>query len=148
MHPTAPPIFMNASPQMSKRAVQRAVQVRHLPKGTHKYFRRALALAGAGSQSKWLLTQIRQFIRQQQERFGEDLFEVLTDEERDLLEIIRSGAAELQHIAEESMLPERRVTAILCDLVERGLVEKRKKGGKTERARGAVIEMYFVKEGK
>ena len=44
------------------------------------------------------------------------------------------------------MLPERRVTAIVADLVDRGFVERRKKGGKTERARGAVIDLYFVAE--
>jgi hypothetical protein len=129
------------SPQMGK-----AVRVLNLPKGTHKLFRRALAIAGAGSQSKWLLTQIRQFVRQQQQKFGEDLFQVLTAEEKDLLEIIASVAAEIQHIAEESMLPEKQVAKIIADLVDRGLVEERAKGGKTDQARGAKIKLYFVKE--
>ena len=70
------------------------VRILGVPKTTQKLFQRALALAGAGSQSKWLLTQIRRFVRQQQQKFGEDLFRVLTDEERDIIEIIASGAAE------------------------------------------------------
>jgi hypothetical protein len=122
----------------------KAVRVINVPKGTHKLFRRALALAGAGSQSRWLLTQIRRFIREQENKFGEDLFNVLTDEEKDILSIIESGAAELQHIAEESLLPEKQVAKIITDLIDRGFVEERVKGGKTDQARGAKIKLYFV----
>jgi len=124
----------------------KAVRVINVPKGTHKLFRRALALSGAGPQSKWLLTQIRQFVRQQQQKFGEDLFKVLTAEEQDLLEIISSGAAELEQIVEESLLPERTVLRMLADLIDRGFIEQRPKGGKTDKARGAKIPLYFVKE--
>jgi hypothetical protein len=123
-----------------------AVRILGVPKTTHKRFRRALALAGAGSQSRWLLTQIRRFIKEQEGKFGEDLFIVLTDEEKDLLEIIASGAAELQHIAEESLLPEKQVAKLVADLVDRGFVEERFKGGKTNQARGARIKMFFVKK--
>jgi hypothetical protein len=123
-----------------------AVRILGIPKGTHRRFRRALALSGAGSQSKWLMTKIRQFILEQQEKFGEDLFRVLSDEEKGIIEIIASGASELQHIAEESILPEKYVQTILTDLVDRDLVEERYKGGKTEQARGAKIKLYFVKK--
>jgi hypothetical protein len=123
-----------------------AVRILGVPKKTHKRFRRALAVAGAGSQSQWLMAQIRRFIREQEGKFGEDLFLVLTDEEKDLLEIIGSGAAELQHIAEESLLPEKQVAKLIADLVDRGFVEERFKGGKTEQARGAKIKLYFVKK--
>ena len=123
-----------------------AVRIFGVPKNTHKRFRRALALAGAGSQSKWLLTQIRRFIREQETRFGDDLFNVLTEEEKDILSIVGSGASELQHIAEESLLPEKQVLNLLSELIERGFIEERAKGGKTDQARGAKIKMYFVKE--
>ncbi len=115
-----------------------------LPKNTHRLFRRALALSGAGSQSKWLSIQVRRLIREQQEKFGEDLLQVLTLEEKDILDVIASGAAELGQIIEETLQPERRVHQLLNDLIERGYLEVRKKGGKTEQARGAVIRMYFV----
>jgi hypothetical protein len=44
------------------------------------------------------------------------------------------------------MLPAARVEAILADLVARGLLEIRKQGGKTEAARGARRNLYFVTE--
>ena len=123
-----------------------AVRIAGLPKSTHKLFKRALAVSGAGSQSRWLSTQIRKFIREQQEKCGDDLFKVLTVEEQDIISIIQSGAAEIQQITEESLLHEQRVRQLLADLVERGILETRKKGGKTAVARGAVIDLYFVVE--
>lgn len=122
------------------------IRIQGVPKHIHGQFRRALALAGAGSQSKWILTQIRQFVRQQQEKFGEDLFHVLTAEEKDLLDVIASGAAELPQIIEESMLPEKQVITMLTELKDRGFIEERPKGGKTDQARGAKIKLYFVVE--
>jgi hypothetical protein len=114
-----------------------------LPEPLRRQFKRALQLAGS-NQSKWLFVQVRQLIRAQKERYGEDLFQVLTEEERDLLAVIISGAAEVQHIAEESLLPVARVEVLLKDLVNRGIIEKAKKGGKTDQARGARIDLYFV----
>jgi hypothetical protein len=124
----------------------KAVKLMNVPKRTHRLFRRALTITGAGSQSSWLLTKIRQYVREQQEKFGNDLFQVLTEEEKDILEIVASGAAELQHIAEESMLPEKHIEMILAELVDCGRVEERYKGGKTDHARGAKIKLYFVKK--
>jgi hypothetical protein len=122
----------------------KAVKILNLPKPIREQFIRALALSGAGSQSSWIYAQIRRFIRQQQEQFGEDLFQVLTAEERDLINVIESGAAEIQHIAQESLLPLYQVERLLNDLIARGIVETQKKGGKTDGARGARIDLYFV----
>jgi len=107
-------------------------------------FRRSLALSGAGSQSQWLSGQVRRLIREQQEIHGEDLLRVLTIEETEIVSVIRSGAAEFPQIVEESMIAESRVRVILDDLVDRGIVQERKKGGKTDKARGAAIALYFA----
>jgi len=131
---------------LTSQPMNKAVRILGLSKPTHKLFKRALALSGAGSQSKWLDAQVRKFIRAQQERFGPNLFQALTEEEQDIISIIESGAAEIQQIAEESLLHEQRVRQLLADLVERGILEIRKKGGKTAVARGAVIDLYFVVE--
>jgi DNA replication initiation complex subunit (GINS family) len=125
-----------------------AVRIAGLDKRTQIMFRRSLALLGAGSQSKWLQTRIRLFIRQAQERFGDDLFEVLTEEERQILEVIASGAAEIQHICEETLLQRQQAERLIHELCERGLLMERKKGGKTEQARGAKVSLYFVIERK
>lgn len=125
---------------------RKAVHVRDLPKQTHEMFARAIELAGAGSQARWLSTQIRLFIREQQERFGADLFAVLTADEQQVLNVIRDGAAELQQIAEETLLTEAKVMKILERLERRKRIEARKKGGKTDAARGAVVTLYFIAE--
>lgn len=121
-----------------------AVRILGLPKSVHRLFRRSLQLAGAGSQSQWLATQIRRHIREQQEIHGENLLQVLTAEEADIVALIRSGAAEFPQIVEESLMTERRVRELVDDLVERGIVHERRKGGKTDGARGAVIKLYFA----
>lgn len=126
----------------------KAVRVINLDRNLQRLFRRAVTLSGVGSQSKWISSQIRRLIREQQERFGEDLFEQLTAEEKDVYDVVTSGAAEIQHIVSESLLPKSRVIAILADLIERGYIRESKKGGKTEQARGAVIKLYFPKENK
>ncbi|HKX30643.1 MAG TPA: hypothetical protein VJ302_23340 [Blastocatellia bacterium] len=125
--------------------IRKAVKLVNVPKPTHRLFRRALTLSGAGPQSRWLLAKMRQFIRETQREYGEDLFTVLTAEEDDLLRIISSGAAELLHIVEESMLPEKRVESMIADLIDRGFIDVRKRGG-TEKARGASVKLYFVTE--
>lgn len=121
-----------------------AVRILGLPRRLHRLFRRSLQLSGAGSQSQWLSGQVRRLIREQQEIHGEDLLRVLTIEETEIIAVIRSGAAEFPQIVEESMLAESRVRAILDDLVDRGIVQERKKGGKTDGARGAAITLYFA----
>lgn len=123
-----------------------SVRILGLPKHLHRLFRRSLDLAGAGSQSQFLYSVVRRTIREQQEIHGEDLLRVLTAEEEDLLSVIRSGAAEFPQIVRESLMAERRVRELVNDLVERGIIEERKKGGKTEGARGAAITLYFVSE--
>jgi DNA-binding MarR family transcriptional regulator len=111
----------------------------------HALFVRALELAGSGSQSQWLLSQVRRFIREQRERFGEDLFAVLTSEEADVIAVIENGAAEFAQIVQESLVPEARVSKILESLIERNLVVKRFKGA-PDKARGAKVELYFVRQ--
>ena len=121
-----------------------AVRILGLPRRLHRLFRRSLALSGAGSQSQWLSGQVRRLIREQQEIHGDDLLRVLTIEETEIVTVIRSGAAEFPQIVEESMLAESRVRTILDDLVDRGIVQERKKGGKTDGARGAAVKLYFA----
>lgn len=128
--------------------MRKAVKVINLPAGTQRLFRRSLALHGASSQSQWLSAQIRRLILEAKLKFGEDLFAVLTPDEQCLMEVIRSGAAEMQQIIEESLLTEAKVRRVLDELLKRRLIEEKRKGGKTEGARGAVIKMYFVREAK
>lgn len=125
---------------------KRWVYIAGLPRTTREQFSRALELAGAGSQAQWLATAIRRFIREQQERFGQDLFAVLTAEEQQVLDVIASGAAELPHIIDETLLPQARVERALANLERRRLVEARRKGGKTDGARGAVVTLYVALE--
>lgn len=122
------------------------VKILGLPKSLHRSFRRALALSGAGSQSQWLHAQVRRLIREQQELHGDNLLRVLTSEESEIVSAIQSGAAEFPQIVEESMIAEHRVRAIIDDLVERGIVQERRKGGKTDGARGAAVKLYFAEK--
>jgi hypothetical protein len=116
-----------------------------LPQSIRKKFGRALRLSGAGSQSKWLLVQINRFIRQQELKHG-DLMLAFTADEQWLVEVVASGAAEPQHIAEESGFALVAVERLLADLVERGVIEIRRQGGKTDAARGARRPLYFLTE--
>lgn len=118
------------------------VRIQSLPKNLQVKFRRAVALSGC-SQSAWLSAAIRRFIREQEEKHGNLLF-VLTPDEQDAIKAINSGCAEAQQIAQEITLSHKRTEAVLADLVERGILEIRRKGGKTEQARGAVTKLYFV----
>lgn len=122
------------------------LRIAGLPRQIRRPFRRALQLAGVESQTQWLYMQIRRTIREQQEIHGQDLFQAITIEESEVIRVVRSGAAELPHIIDESMIPPRRVEQILADLVDRGIIEERRRGGKSEAARGATVTMYFVKD--
>jgi hypothetical protein len=122
----------------------RSVQIRGLSRQLHNEFRRAVALEGS-SMSQWLAGRVRQFVRSQKQKHG-DLFSVLTPEEQCIVETIEDGAAELDYIVAETMIHVRRVEVIIADLVERGILEPRQKGGKTDKARGAKITLYFVTE--
>jgi hypothetical protein len=108
-----------------------------------KKFNRALDLAGAGSQSQWLLTMINRFIRQAEIKHG-DLLLALTAEEQWVVEVIASGAAEPEQIAQETGFEMAVAMRVLADLVERDILEIRRQGGKTEQARGARRPLYFV----
>lgn len=122
-----------------------SLKLRGLSSSTRKKFIRALRLANAGSQSKWLLVQINRFIRQQEEKHGDLMFALTADEEF-IVEVVGSGAAEAEHIAEETGFSLGAVERLLAELVARGVLETRKQGGKTECARGARRDLYFVSE--
>src|SRR5262245_47605434 len=122
----------------------RSVQIRGLSAQLHNEFRRAVAIDGC-SQSEWLINKVRQFVRAQRRKYG-DLFSILTPDEQSIIEVIDDGAAEFEHIRDETMIPARRVEQVLAALVERGIVEPRSKGGKTDKARGAKITLYFLSE--
>jgi hypothetical protein len=122
-----------------------SLRVRGLSSHIRKKFSRALRLSGVGSQSKWLLVQINRFIRQQEAKHG-DLMLALTVDEQWLVEVVASGAAEPEHIAEETGFAPAVVERLLADLVDRGVLEIRKQGGKTDQARGARRTLYFVSE--
>ena len=119
------------------------VKIHGLSPKTRKKFNRALRLRGEGPQSKWLLTQINRYIRETELKYG-DLMLALTPEEKWVIEIIEDGAAEVEQIAEETGITIIAVERILEDLIERGIVEMRRQGGKTEQARGARRPLYFI----
>jgi hypothetical protein len=119
------------------------LKIHGLSPKTRKKFSRALRLAGQGSQSRWLLTMINRFIRQQEAKHG-DLLLALTAEEQWVVEVVASGAAEAQQIAEETGFDAEAVAELLDDLVDRGVLEIRRQGGKTDAARGARRPLYFV----
>jgi DNA-binding MarR family transcriptional regulator len=124
----------------------RAVQIANLSQPTRRKFARALHLLGKGSQSAWLSVQVRRVIREAAIQFGEGFEQThLTEEEQFVCEVIADGAAEIGEIARESMIHEQRVRAILKRLLEYGWIEERRKGGKTDAARGATIKLYFPK---
>lgn len=116
-----------------------------LPHRLRSKFARALALSNAGSQSAWLLTQINRFIKEQEAKHG-DLLLALTAEEKWLVEVVSSGAAEPQQIAEETGFDAATVENLLDELVERGVLEIRPQGGKTDKARGTRRPLYFTTE--
>lgn len=120
-----------------------SVRVLGLSKSLQVKYRRAVALSGARSQSQHLLSMIRRAILEAEQKHG-DLLHALTPEEQDVLGVIEAGAAEVSQIAEETLLTVRRVEQVLDELIARGLVELRRKGGKTDGARGAVIKLYFL----
>jgi hypothetical protein len=121
------------------------LRISGLPQKLRSKFSRALALSNAGSQSGWLLVQINRFIRQQEAKHG-DLDLALTADEQWVVEVVESGAAEPQQIAEETGFDAETVAELLDDLVDRSVLEVRRQGGKTDAARGARRPLYFVSE--
>jgi len=126
---------------MSKRGT--SVRLLGVPKSLRIKFQRAVALSGAPSQSSFLSSMVRRTVLDAEQRHG-DLLNVLTPEEADIVQVVTSGAAEIQQIIEETLLSAKKVEQLLDGLVERKVLEIRKKGGKTEGARGAVVKLYFV----
>jgi DNA-binding NarL/FixJ family response regulator len=126
----------------------KSVRVINLSKPLRRLYVRSLSLNGAGSQAKWIESQIRRYVVETREKFGEDLFSVLTPEEEEIVRVMRLGAWTVSDIVRESMLSEKRVREILDDLIERKMVEARKKGGRAEisKGKGAVTVLYAVIE--
>lgn len=123
----------------------KAVKILGLPKNIRLKFRRAIFFSGARSQSEWLQSKIRKLIREQEAIHG-DLLNALTPEENEILDAIKDGAAEPEQIAEETLLSPAKVAALIESLLERGFIEARKQGGKTEQARGQRRTLYFAVE--
>ena len=120
-----------------------SVRIKGLPKTLNVKFRRAVMLDGGPSVSAWLFRMVRKTILAQEAKHG-DLLHALTPDERDIFDVVRSGANDPEHIAKETMLSQARLASILEDLVARGILEIRKQGGKTEGARGTRRNLYFV----
>lgn len=128
----------------------KSVRVINLPKPLRRLFVRSLSLHGAGSQAKWIESQIRRYIVEAREKYGDDLFRVLTPEEAEVVRVMERGAWTLADIMRESMLSEKRVREILDDLTERKMVEVTRQGGRSERAKhqGPVTVLYRLVSGK
>lgn len=123
-----------------------SVRVLGLTPALQVKFRRAVQLTGRVSQSQFLSNAIRQLIREAEAAHG-NLLTVLTPDEEEIVRVVRDGAAEFGQIVEETLIAAGKVEKLLTELIDRGILEARKKGGKTEGARGAVIKMYFLAPG-
>lgn len=119
--------------------------IRYLPPTIRRRFRRFLQLEGV-TQSQWLLSLVRRSIAEKEAQLGSDIFDVLTPDERHIMDVIRDGAAELAQIVAETQLTTTEVEATLEELARRKRIERRKRGGKTDGARGAATTLYFLVE--
>ena len=124
----------------------KSVKVLNLSKPLRRLWVRSLQLNGAESQAKWIESAVRRYVAETQEQFGINLFTILTPEESEIVRVVRLGAAEIDQIAEESLIPLTRVKDLLQTLTERCVIESRRKGGKQDRTRGPAVTLYFVKE--
>lgn len=123
-----------------------ATEIRYLSPHVRRRFKRAIRLLGKGTQSQWLNVQVRRLIREAEQRLGERYdSDYLTEEERFICEVIEDGAAELAQIVAETHLGENKVRTIVKELIEYGWLEERRKGGKTDSARGASVRLLFLK---
>jgi DNA-binding MarR family transcriptional regulator len=122
-----------------------SIELKGLPKQLRRQFRRAVFLDGAPSVSAWLSRMVRRTILEQEAKHG-NLLNALTPDERDILKVIKAGANDPEYIASETMIPPSRLATMLADLVDRGVLETRRQGGKTEAARGARRPLYFITE--
>ena len=122
-----------------------AVRILGLPRDLSRKFTRACEITGS-RRANWLAAQVRKFVLETEARYG-DLFEAFSAEEDLVLRAVASGAAEKEQVAEETHMKLARVVDVLDRLVERRAVYALPKGGKTDRARGARITLYFVVEG-
>lgn len=124
----------------------RAMQIIHMTPQMRRDFAQALHMLGRGSQSSWLHVQVRRIIREAKIQFGEDFAtECLREEERFICEVIEDGAAELGEIAKEAGITLVHARRVIKRLLLFGWIEERRKGGKTEVARGAATKLYFLK---
>src|SRR5262245_36447882 len=119
------------------------IRILGLPQKLRSKFDRAIQLGNGGTKSSWMLVQILRYIRQQEVKHG-DLLLALNAEEHWLVEVVADGAAEPQQIAQETGFDAGTVENLLAELVERGVLEIRPQGGKTEKARGARRPLYVL----
>jgi len=124
----------------------KSVKVLNLSKPLRRLWVRSLQLNGAESQAKWIESAVRRYVAETQEQFGINLFTILTPEESEIVRVVRLGAAEIDQIAEESLIPLSRVKDLLQTLTERCVIEARRRGGKQDRTRGPAVTLYFIKE--
>lgn len=89
-----------------------------------------------------ILNQYARRLVAQERRINPALFNRLTPAEEEVLEAVRTGCFEIPHVVEETGLPARQVERILAELVDRGMLRKDKRGGKTAAARGARVDIY------
>ena len=122
-----------------------AIRILGLPRDLSRKFTRACEITGS-RRANWLAAQVRRFVLEVEARHG-DLFDVFTAEENLVLQVVASGAAEKEQVAEELHMDLPTTVEILNRLVERGALVALPKGGKTDRARGAKIKLYFVAAG-
>ena len=139
------PTIAMARGNAEKKSRGRSVRIHGLPRELNRKLIRAAQLAGFRSLSEWLFRQAQNFITEQKQIHG-DLLTALTPLEADIVQVISDGANDPEHIAQETMIPSRKLNRMLADLFDRGILEIRKQGGKTEQARGARRPLYFVSE--
>ena len=98
-----------------------AIRIFGLSRTLHRDLTRAVQLAGFRSISQWLLRQTQNFIKEQKEIHG-DLLTSLTPLEQDIVRVIEDGANDPDHIAQETMIPLKKLNRMLADLFDRGII--------------------------
>jgi predicted transcriptional regulator len=88
---------------------------------------------------------IARLIREAELRYNLPLSVILKPEEKLIADVIENGAFDIRDIIRESHLTKADVLRILHQMIEAGFIERRKQGGKTEQARGAVTYLYVIK---
>lgn len=122
-----------------------SVRILGLPRDLARKFSRACQIRGS-RKATWLAAQVRSFVHQTELEHG-DLFEVFSADEQLVLRIVALGAAEKEHVAAEGNMTLPQAVEVLDRLVERGALITLPKGGKTDKARGGKIKLYFLAPG-